>query len=225
MRTKVVLKWVIAMAGVVGATALAAPIRGSVRMPSDASAPPTDEGPATYYWKVWNGFLDPRPPRPSPARELAVVLTGGDVEAPTGCTYRIQGGDLLPKTMVVKAGTALRIENRDGCAHELQSSDIPDFAPLATAPGNARAISVPAGGPYAVSDRLYAHVRGTVHAIDDLVACAQVSPDGSYLFEGIAAGRYTLKVFRGAEEVHSAPVEVTEGVPLQVEPIALGGGS
>ncbi len=225
MRMKVVLRWVMGVVGLAGATALAAPIRGSVRIPSDASTPPVQEGPATYYWKVWNGFLDPRPSRPSPDRELAVVLTGGGVEAPTGCSFRIQGGDLLPKTIVIKAGSALRIENRDGCSHELQSNEIPDFAPLATAPGNVRAINVPAGGPYIVSDRLYAHVGGTVHAIEDLVACAQLSPDGSYLFEGIAAGQYTLKVFHGAEEVHSAPVEVTEGVPLQVEPILLGGGN
>ena len=225
MRTKAVLKWAIAVAGVAGATALAAPIRGSVRMPSDPAPSAVDEEPATYYWKVWNGFLDPRPRRPSPARELAVVLTGGDVDAPIGCTYRIQGGDLLPKTIVTKAGAALRIENRDGCAHELQSSEIPDFAPLATAPGNARAIPVPAGGPYTVSDRLYAHVGGVVHALPDLAACAQVAADGSFLFEGIPAGSYTLKVFRGANEVHSAPVEVADGVPLQIDPIAIGGGS
>ncbi|MEM9071955.1 MAG: carboxypeptidase-like regulatory domain-containing protein [Myxococcota bacterium] len=215
-------KWMIVISALVGATALAAPIRGTVRLP-EGTTPEPEGGLETYYWKVWNGFLDPRTPRRDPGRELAVVLTGSGVEAPIGCTYRIQGGDLYPRTLVAKGGAALSIENRDGCAHELQSEDIPDFAPLATSPGNARAINVPAGGPYAISDRLYPHVQGTVHALSDLVACARVDSQGRFLFEGIPNGSYTLKIFDGADEVHTAPVEVADNEPLTVDPIALGG--
>lgn len=221
-RMRKTLTWTILAAGVATATALAAPIRGSVQMPSGSAAEPASEE-NTYYWKVWNGVVDPRTPRPDPSRELAVVLTGEGVEEPIGCTYAIRGGDLHPATLVVKAGAAMRIENRDGCSHELQSEGIPDFAPLATAPGNARAINVPAGGPYTITDRLYGHVSGTVHPITDLAACARVGADGAFVFEGIPNGEYTLKIFRGAEEVHAAPV-VVQDAPITIEPaIGLGG--
>ena len=221
MRTT--LTWTILAGGLAAATALAAPIRGTVQMPASSDAASADEEANQYYWKVWNGVVDPGTPRPDPSRELAVVLTGESAtEEPIGCTYAIRGGDLHPSTLVVKAGAALRIENRDGCAHELRSAGIPDFAPLATAPGNARAINVPAGGPYEITDRLYAHVSGTVHPLTDLVACATVGADGAFVFEGIPNGTYTLKIFRGADEVHSAEV-VVQDAPITIEPIGLGG--
>ena len=219
MRTT--LTWTILAAGLATATALAAPIRGQVQLAADSAAEPASEE-NTYYWKVWNGVVDPQTPRPDPSRELAVVLTGEGTEEPIGCTYAIRGGDLHPSTLVVKAGAAMRIENRDGCSHELRSEGIPDFAPLATAPGNARAINVPAGGPYTITDRLYGHVGGTVHAITDLVACAEVGADGAFVFEGIPNGEYTLKIFRGTEELHTAPI-VVQDAPITVEPIGLGG--
>lgn len=218
-RMRTTLTWTILAAGLATATALAAPVRGSVQMPEGSTEPEAAEN--SYYWKVWNGVVDPRAPRPDPSRELAVVLTG-DVEEPIGCSYAIRGGNLSPATLVVKAGAAMRIENRDGCSHELRSEGIPDFAPLATAPGNARAINVPAGGPYTITDRLYGHVNGTVHAITDLAACAQVGEDGAFVFEAVPNGEYTLKIFRGAEEVHTAPV-VVQDAPVTIEPIGLGG--
>ncbi len=70
-----------------------------------------------------------------------------------------------------------------------------------------------------ISDRLYGHVGGVVHAVAGLAACGRVSRDGSFVFEGVPAGEYTLKVLRGAEELHSASVTVTEG-ETTLEPIA-----
>jgi hypothetical protein len=199
--------------------ALAGPVRGEVNLPDEADSD-EERSSDLFYWNAWNGFLEPREEKPDPRRELAVVLTGEAVGEPAGCSYKILGGDLLPRTIVTSGGASLRIENRDGCTHELQSDDIEGFAPLATAPGNARAINVPPGGPYPVTDRLYGHIEGHIVAIDDLVACATVAEDGKYEFENVPAGEYTLKVFRDGEEVTSQPVTATDGA-LSIDPITL----
>ena len=160
--------------------------------------------------------------RPDPSRELSVVLTGAQVDEPAGCTYQIEGGDFRSRTMVVKSGNALRIENRDGCSHELQAEEIPEFTPLATAPGNVRSVVVPEAGIYSIQDRLYSHVQGTVHAVDDVVACAKINPDGSFVFDSVEEGNYTLKIYRGSEEVYSNSVQVDDD-PLTIDSIDLSG--
>ncbi len=212
-----VFKWVLIGTLAASATAFAGPLRGTVRTSTPTEAEPGASPP--YYWNVWNGFVDPADPRADASRELAVVLVGGAMPEPVGCEFAISGGDFLPKTMAVRPGQALRIRNGDGCVHELQSSDLSELAPLGTSPGNTRSVTVPEGGPYVISDRLYGHVGGVVHAVAGLAACGRVSRDGSFVFEGVPAGEYTLKVLRGAEELHSASVTVTEG-ETTLEPIA-----
>ncbi len=213
------LSLLVAMAGIASA-ALAGPLRGSVRLPEASEAPRGDD----HYWQVWNGFIDPPNPQADASREVAVVLTG-EGDSALGCEARIVGGDFLPKVVTLRPGAELQIENRDGCSHELQSDDIPGFAPIATAPGNARGqIQVPAGGPYTISDRLYEHVGATVHVVEDLVACASVSSRGEYVFENITPGTYTLRVFRGAQQVHESPVEIIGDAALTLDPVAIGAG-
>ncbi len=209
-----------ALALLIANDALAGPVRGELNLPDD-QVNGEEEGPRPYYWNAWNGFLEPRKRTMNPQRELAVVLTGSGVPEPIGCEYRIIGGDLQPRTIVAKGGASLRIENRDGCTHELQSEGIEGFAPLATAPGNARAINIPTGGPHELSDRLYGHIHGWVVGLDDLVACATIADDGKYQFESVPAGEYTLTIYRDGEEVTSQPVAVTGDAPLAIDPITL----
>ena len=209
-----------AVALLIASDALAGPVRGELNLPDD-EVTTDEEGPHPYYWNAWNGFLEPRKRTINPRRELSVVLTGPGVPEPIGCEYRIVGGDLQPRTIVAKGGASLRIENRDGCTHELQSEAIDGFAPLATAPGNARAINIPTGGPHELSDRLYGHIHGWVIGVDDLVACATIAEDGKYQFESVPAGEYTLTVYRDGEEVTSQPVAVTGDAPVTIDPITL----
>lgn len=204
------------------ATAAAVDVRGTLTIPPGfgAPAPGREGGPRTFYWEEWNGFLDPRPARFRPQRELAVVLLGEATAAPT-TEVRISGGNLVPSTAVVKASTALRIVNTDACAHELYADGVQGFGPLQTAPGNAREVPIAAAGHWVIRDRLYGHVQGHLHAVPNLAAIGTVGRDGAYNFTGVAAGTYTLKVFFGAAEVASQQVEVPDRSELTIEPIAL----
>ncbi|MEZ4253293.1 MAG: hypothetical protein R3B99_34225 [Polyangiales bacterium] len=214
--SKAMSKWVLIGVLAASATAFAGPLRGTVRLPAPTEPEPGSTPP--YYWNVWNGFVDPADARVDASREVSVILVGGSVPEPIGCDVALSGGDFLPRTMVARPGQPLRIRNGDGCVHELQSSDLPELAPLGTTPGNTRSVTIPAGGPYHVSDRLYGHVQGVVHAVPDLAACGRVGRDGAFVFEGVPSGEYTLKVLRGETEVHSATVTVTDG-ETTLEPI------
>ena len=203
------------------AGALAGEVRGSVGLPLASTAAPSDPARARY-WEEWNGVLDPRPMRPEPARELSVVLTGpGTAAATEQPPYRISNGALLPATIVTRVGGAIQLRNDDGVAYELFAEGFSEFGPIQTAPGNARPITLTEAGHWVIRDRLHPHVAGHLHAVPDLIARAFIDADGSYTFRDVPAGRYTLRVFRGADEVAHQDVTVAADAPLTIPAIAL----
>lgn len=189
-------------------------------MPRDYSPPQPTGAAAGFYWEEWNGVLEPRPRRVDVPREIAVVLLGStDGERPDS-TVRLEGGALSPSTMIVQAGSTLRIQNTDGAGHELFSENIEGFSPLQTAPGNARTIQLPSEvGHHVIRDRLYPHVEGHMHLVPNLVARGEVGSDGRYVFADVPAGNYTLEVYYDDRKLHSQPIEVSGA--LTVDPVRL----
>lgn len=211
---------------VVPAAVVALDVRGTLQVPSDLASmtpQPTDaERARQRYWEEWNGVLDPRAPRLDAPRELAVVLTGaGPVSTGEQPPFRIHNGSLAPATIVARAGTAISIRNDDGIAYEIFADGNTDFGPIQTAPGNARPVTLTAPGSWPVRDRVHPHVRGHVHAVADLVARAFVERDGSFVFRGVTAGTYTLRVFQGERELSSQEITVPEGGTFTVPPLSL----
>ena len=206
-------------------SAAAVPVRGLVSLPRDASAAATPPAARrNHYWNVWAELLDPAPPRVTPEREVAVVLTGEGTPRARGCGYLIEGGDLLPRTLVVQANSRVSLENRDGTAHEIYSEALSSLTPLRTAAGRVREIAVPDAGRWDLRDRQYPQVAGFLVAVPDLVACANVNPRGEWRFADVPAGTYVLKVFRGGEAAHSAPLTIAANArEVIVDPILLTG--
>ena len=92
---------------------------------------------------------------------------------------------------------------------------------LEAGPGKARVISVPGGGPWALSDDVYGHVDGYLHSMRELVACASVTPSGKFRFDGVPPGPYSLRILRGAEQVAVRRVTVPAGKTLLVDPLSM----
>jgi hypothetical protein len=215
---------VVCVLSAICSTALAGDVRGTLTIPTDlpSMSPPVTDAAAgrARYWEEWNGFLDPRPDRIDAAREMAVVLTGeGPVSEGEQPRLRLHNGALLPATVVVRVSTGFQIQNDDGCSYEIFAEGLEELSPVQTAPGMARPITVSTAGHWPLADRIYPHVRGHLHAIPDLVSRAQVEPNGSYVFHGVAPGSYTLHVYHGDHEVTSTPVAVGDAHELVVPAI------
>ncbi|MCS6797317.1 MAG: hypothetical protein NZ898_02095 [Myxococcota bacterium] len=208
-----------ALAGLVTWRVRAVPVRGTLEWPRNhepAAARPSS-GPAPFYWEERNGILDVRPRRIDAARDFAVGLFGSG-PGPAETEVALDGGDFSPTTVLVRAGTTLRIVNRDACSHELYVEGREDFTPLGTSPGNARTTQVREAGTFEIRDRLYAHVRGWVVAAADLVARGTVESSGAFAFADVPAGSYTLRVYYRGREVARRDVTVTDAGPVTVEP-------
>lgn len=199
--------------------ASAEPVEGSVRGKSSTNENP-DSGKQDYYWKVWNGAL-PEQPETDDLSDVLAVLTGKFTGPPIGCAFGFQGGDLSPSTLAARSGTTIRVENSDAFTHELSVKGLPGFTPLESGPGTARVISVPAGGPWSLGDRIYGHVDGYLHSMRELVACTRVTANGTFRFDDVPPGPYSLRILRGADQVAVRRVTVPAGKSLQVDALTM----
>jgi hypothetical protein len=209
--TPLIVPWTAAIAALtITGSAAAVEVRGLLQVAGPLTHPSWESPrpPLKPYWEEWNGFLDPGDGKPSKAQVLAAVLRGQGAADDDGCSYALRGGAFAPATMVARKGTTLRIENTDGCSHELYSDDIDELQPLQTAPGNARTVPLAATGHFVIRDRLYPHVVGHLHVVDDLVACAEVNDKG-FRFPEVPDGTYTVEVYHGKTKVASQSVEAS----------------
>ena len=209
---------------VVAGSAASAWAQVSGRLLLAAYKPPAAEPEArpSYYWELENGFKEVKPDRINPRRELAAVLCGE--AAPVAGSERLEvpwsGGNLLPSTIAVRAGTTILFRNDDEVAHELLGVGLATLPAEATSPRGRRSFQAAEPGAWALRDQSISHAQGYLHVLADVVAVGTVAADGSYSFPAVPPGKYTLKIFHGPTQVATQDVEAT-AKPLTVDPITL----
>lgn len=202
--------------------ARAADVKGQLLLGSAKELAPVKPPRAAYNWELENGVKEVQPTRVSAQRELAVVLLGSAApKANELFDAAISGGELLPSTIAVRVGTTLRIRNEDEIGHELYAVGLDGFSAEATSPNGSRSIHLTKAGNWPLLDRLATHARAHLHVLPDLVATAKVEAGGSFVFSDVPPGKYELRVLRGANQIASKTVEVTDK-PLTVDPLSLG---
>jgi hypothetical protein len=204
-------------------SAAAAGIKGKLILGAYKPAPPPSEAVRPlFYWELENGFKEVAKNRVNAENEIAVVLLGKTKgEDKPDIEIAFSGGGLRPATVVVKKGTTLRIRNKDEIAHELYAVDKGGIQAEATSPRAIRSIHLDKAGSWALRDRLITHLRAHLHVLPNLAAVATVKANGEFAFDGVAPGKYTLKVFHGSTELASRPVEVAEDGAMTLDPITL----
>jgi hypothetical protein len=204
-------------------SAEATEVRGQLLLGSAREPVPAKPPRPACNWELDNGVKEVVPTRVVAQRELAVVLLGGATpksNEPLLTEVTVSGGALLPSTLVLRSGTTLRIRNEDEIGHELYAQGLDGFSAEATSPAGMRSIHLTKAGNWPLLDRLAPHAHAHLHVRDDVVASAKLEPSGSFSFSDVPAGTYTLKVFRGAQELVSKAIEVGDK-PLTVDALTL----
>ena len=201
--------------------ASAVDVRGTVKGgASKATAVETVRGP---YWREWNGFIEPKKASADLTREVAVVLIGAE-SMKDAVTVALQDGTLSPSTIVMQKGSALRLRNDDDFTHQLYAERLNQFDAVETSAGQARQLQIDEEGSFPVFDRLAPHVRGYLHVLPKVSRIANPQSDGTFKFENVSPGSYTLKVFRGGSEVSSTTLEIPDKRDFVVDPISVDNG-
>jgi hypothetical protein len=198
-------------------------VRGSVRA-AEAPKNKATEAVRAPYWQEWNGFIDPKKASVDYPREVTAVLIGAPATR-DATTIALRDGTLSPTTIVVQHGTTLRIRNEDDFSHELYVEGLKGFDAVATSAGSTRTIQMEQTGVFTIRDRLAPYVRGTLHVVAKLTFAVQPNADGSFVFKDVPPGKYTLKLFRGAEETTADEIEITNNKDVVLESVALESGA
>lgn len=172
-----------------------------------------------YYWDEWNGFLAPHTPRANAAESFAVALIGSGSAPPSGCEIRLRGGSFEHETLIAGTGSRIPITNSDGFEYQLfEQGGL--FTATPTSPGHARRLdAVAAEGHFLIRDRLYPHVLGHLHVVANLVACADLAPNGSYRFSDVPPGEYTVQVFFRGRRVAEQSVRIGDDREVTLDAI------
>lgn len=216
--------WVLSAAVVATGASAAAQVSGKLLAGALKPEPGSAAQGAGCNWELENGFKEVQPDRIELRRELAVVLVSPSVE-PKGEPPRVEvafvGGTLLPSTIAVRVGATLLIRNDDEIAHELEAPGLQGLSAEPTTRGGRRSVALKSPGHWPLRDRLVPHVDGHLHVLPDLVAVATLETSGQFTFSDVPAGSYTLKVFHGARELVSRPLDVPAH-PITLDPLTLG---
>jgi hypothetical protein len=202
------------------AKALAAEVTGKLLL-ATYRLPAKESVPGTFNWEIENGVKEVTADRVDAKRELAVVLVGDGPSAfPERMEIALSGGSLMPSTIVARPGATVLFVNQDEIAHELYAPDNKDFPPEAVAPRGRRSITLKEAGVTELRDQLLSHLTGHIHVIANAIAVASPDASGAFTFPEIPAGKYTLKVLHGKDEIASKEIEVGPKA-LTVDPMAL----
>ena len=182
-------------------------LSGRLSLPTQSTSQTYAPSMRPTYWRVWNGVVPLRSSR-TMYDDLTVVLTGAGRSQLSTCSYSMIDGGIKPTTWVVRKNTPIKVSNQNAWTHELHASGLASFKAEKTKRGSSRRIAIKEKGSAPIADRIHAHVRGHIHAINDLVACAKITSTGQFSIDSVRPGQYMIRIFRGPDEIHKASVSI-----------------
>jgi plastocyanin len=194
--------------------ALAAPIKGTVSLPSNLKGGRRHLG----YWRFENGNV---PIQPAPYRgDTVVVVEGLKGAAPPAktLTVEIAGMALSTPVVVVGPGSVVEIKNNDRVAHVLGIPESPNVMPVERLMANQlRRVRFSEPGGYFIRCEEYPHVSLSVIVVSSPYF-AIADEKGGFKIPDAPDGKGNLKVWSRGRWVHDEAIEVGgKGADLQVK--------
>jgi plastocyanin len=197
-----------------GAVAVAAPVKGTVSLPSNLKGGRRHLG----YWRLENGNV---PIQPAPYRgDTVVVIEGlkGGAPAAKTLTVEIAGMAVSTPVVVVGPGSVVELKNNDRVAHVLGISDSPNVMPVERLMANQlRRVRFNEPGGYFIRCEEYPHVSLSVIVVSS-PHYAIADEAGAFKISDTPDGKGNLKVWSRGRWVHEEPIEVGgKGADVQVK--------
>ena len=203
MSPRILIPAVLALSLAAGARVEAAKVVGKVtvtdqfrRALADADAKsPTAVKPG--YWNEPNAVRDVEAPRVAPNSDLGIVLIrdGAPPPKPDDATeVDVRAGGLGKNVVVVRPGTAVKLRSIDPFDHSLYAPGLDDFKPEKQSRGAFRTIEFAREGIYEVRCELFPHFLAWI-VVTSATFVLPADAGGSFSMDGLAVGKYTLRVF------------------------------
>ena len=222
MRSSVHPKTTARVAGLLVATGLSAAVEagqveGQIVLPANFQ-PAAEE--SKSYWRVENGVVPVQKGLRDP-RGLMVVMLEGEEKRLTPPTVHpamvLREVGLWPAVLPVVAGTTVDFKNEDGMEHALlaRGAEAGSFKAQPLAPGGQRSHAFRALGAHEIRCAAVAHIRAVVLSLATPLFSA-VNEAGGFRVDGVAPGRYSLRVWYAGSYVHGQPIDVPAEGPVSV---------
>jgi hypothetical protein len=184
--------------------ALAAPVKGTVSLPSNLKGGRRHLG----YWRLENGNV---PIQSAPYRgDTVVVLEGLKGAAPPAKTLTVEIAGLQVSTpvVVVGPGSVVEIKNNDRVAHVLGIPEAPNVMPVERLMSNQlRRVRFNEPGGYFIRCEEYPHVALSVLVVSS-PHFAVADEKGGFKISDAPDGKANLKVWSRGRWVHDEPIDV-----------------
>ncbi|MCB9555704.1 MAG: hypothetical protein H6707_06335 [Deltaproteobacteria bacterium] len=203
MMRKTLSTWsAVATVAALAASAQATAVNGSLLI--------EDKGPPDplAHWQVANNLVDIQPPlRPALAEAIVVIQGGSEKPQPLSITPTLTINDsrFEPAAIVIRPNTAVTISNSESTQHLLDAQGA--FNGLRIDPRDTAQRIFKKVGVYTVRCSEFPHIVATV-VVSNAYAATTVAGNGSFRFNALSPGSYTLGVIRDGAWVHRQPVSI-----------------
>ena len=162
------------------------------------------------YWNEPNAIRNIEPPFVLPSSDLGVVLIREGAPAPKPdepVEVDVRAGGLAKNVVVVRPGTAIKFRSVDPFDHELYVPALDDFKAEKQSRGSFRTIEFAREGVYEVRCQLTPHFQGWI-VVTNATFVLPADAGGSFSMDGLAIGKYVLRVFFRGKWIHEQKFEI-----------------